>query len=159
LTTSQQRQGNGRQKLAETCGADQDADLPVASPGGWARPAVTGLDYVATGGRLTDEWFLSPCRHDPERKELRPGSVGASEIPMIFAFGPAREAIFLVAGDKSGRWQSWHRSAIRLADARFTEYLATSSTFAVPPHLPHPGQRHSTGALQTGTDTGSWSRR
>ena len=57
-------------------------------------------------------------------KELRPGSAGTSEIRMIFAFDPAREAIFLVAGDKSGRWQSWYRSAIPLADARFTEHLA-----------------------------------
>ncbi|MEV4515161.1 type II toxin-antitoxin system RelE/ParE family toxin [Dactylosporangium sp. NPDC049525] len=36
-------------------------------------------------------------------KELRPGSSGRSEVRMIFAFDPAREAIFLVAGDKSGR--------------------------------------------------------
>ena len=33
-------------------------------------------------------------------------------------------AVFLVAGDKSGRWQAWYRTAIPLADARFTEHLA-----------------------------------
>jgi hypothetical protein len=42
---------------------------------------------------------------------------------MIFAFDPAREAIFLVAGDRSGRWHRWYREAIPLADARFTEHL------------------------------------
>lgn len=42
---------------------------------------------------------------------------------MIFAFDPARHAIFLVAGDKSGRWQSWYRAAIRSADARFAAHL------------------------------------
>lgn len=57
-------------------------------------------------------------------KELRPGSAGVSEIRMSFAFDPAREAIFLIAGDKSGRWQSWYRNAIPLADTRFTEHLA-----------------------------------
>jgi hypothetical protein len=56
-------------------------------------------------------------------KELRPGSAGATEVRMIFAFDPTREAIFLVAGDKSGQWQTWYRQAIPLADARFTEHL------------------------------------
>jgi len=43
---------------------------------------------------------------------------------MIFAFDPLREAVFLVAGDKSGQWQAWYRSAIPLADERFAEHLA-----------------------------------
>jgi len=57
-------------------------------------------------------------------KELRPGSAGTTEIRMIFAFDPVREAVFLVAGDKSGRWQEWYRTAISLADARFAEHSA-----------------------------------
>jgi len=56
-------------------------------------------------------------------KELRPPSSGASEIRMLFAFDPAREAIFLVAGDKAGRWDRWYQQAIPLADARFAEHL------------------------------------
>ncbi|MFB9238843.1 type II toxin-antitoxin system RelE/ParE family toxin [Plantactinospora siamensis] len=56
-------------------------------------------------------------------KELRPGSSSSSEIRMIFAFDPAREAVFLVAGDKSGQWQEWYRVAVRLADQRFHEHL------------------------------------
>lgn len=56
-------------------------------------------------------------------KELRPGSSGSSEIRMIFAFDPIREAIFLVAGDKSGQWREWYRRAIPLADSRFEEHL------------------------------------
>jgi hypothetical protein len=57
-------------------------------------------------------------------KELRPGSAGTSEVRMIFAFDPAREAIFLVAGDKTGHWKAWYQAAIPLADERFTEHLA-----------------------------------
>jgi hypothetical protein len=57
-------------------------------------------------------------------KELRPGSSGATEVRLIFAFDPAREAIFLVAGDKSGQWKSWYSTAIALADDRFAEHLA-----------------------------------
>lgn len=56
-------------------------------------------------------------------KELRPPSSGTSEIRMLFAFDPTREAIFLIAGDKSGAWESWYRTAIPLADERYTEHL------------------------------------
>jgi hypothetical protein len=56
-------------------------------------------------------------------KELRPASSGASEVRIIFAFDPVREAILLVAGDKSGQWRSWNQTAIPLADARFDEHL------------------------------------
>jgi hypothetical protein len=56
-------------------------------------------------------------------KELRPPSSGTTEIRMLFAFDPKREAIFLVAGDKAGNWDGWYRKAIPLADERFTEHL------------------------------------
>ena len=56
-------------------------------------------------------------------KELRPGSSGSTEIRLIFAFDPRREAIILVAGDKSGAWTQWYREAIPLADDRYTSYL------------------------------------
>lgn len=56
-------------------------------------------------------------------KELRPPSSGNSEIRILFCFDPAREAIFLVAGDKSGNWNQWYREAIPLADERFAEHL------------------------------------
>jgi len=36
-------------------------------------------------------------------KKLRPGSSGASEVRLLFIVGPARTAVLLVAGDKSGR--------------------------------------------------------
>lgn len=56
-------------------------------------------------------------------KELRPGSTGASEIRLIFAFDPSREALFLVAGDKARQWKKWYEGAIPLADERFDEHL------------------------------------
>lgn len=57
-------------------------------------------------------------------KELRPGSSGTTELRLIFTFDPRREAIVLVAGDKSGAWKQWYREAIPLADDRYTAYLA-----------------------------------
>jgi hypothetical protein len=52
-------------------------------------------------------------------KELRPPSSGTTEIRLLFAFDPMREAIFLVAGDKAGNWDGRYREAIPLADERF----------------------------------------
>jgi hypothetical protein len=57
-------------------------------------------------------------------KELRPPSSGTTEIRLLFAFDPRREAIVLVAGDKAGNWDGWYRKAIPLADRRFTDHLA-----------------------------------
>lgn len=56
-------------------------------------------------------------------KELRPGSSGTTEIRMLFAFDPLREAIFLIAGDKSGQWKKWYENAISIADQRFEEHI------------------------------------
>ncbi|WP_112469870.1 type II toxin-antitoxin system RelE/ParE family toxin [Streptomyces triticisoli] len=57
-------------------------------------------------------------------KELRPASAGRTEVRILFVFDPEREAILLVAGDKTGRWSQWYVDAIRLAEARYDEHLA-----------------------------------
>jgi hypothetical protein len=51
-------------------------------------------------------------------KELRTGT-----IRVLFAFDPWRSSILLVAGDKAGRWNAWYRTAIPLAEERYTAYL------------------------------------
>jgi hypothetical protein len=56
-------------------------------------------------------------------KELRPGSSGESEVRILFIFDPVRNAVLLVAGDKSGRWQEWYREAIPMAEALYEAYL------------------------------------
>lgn len=56
-------------------------------------------------------------------KELRPGSAGRSEIRVLFAFDPARQAVLLVAGDKAGRWSQWYKRSVPLADDRFDEHI------------------------------------
>jgi hypothetical protein len=57
-------------------------------------------------------------------KELRPGSVGRSEIRILFVFDPARQAVLLVAGDKTGDWQRWYRDNIPVAEQRYEKWLA-----------------------------------
>lgn len=65
---------------------------------------------------------ISGSRHR-NMKELRPGSSGKSEIRILFAFDPIRQAILLVAGDKSGQWQRWYRKNIPIADELYDRHL------------------------------------
>ena len=57
-------------------------------------------------------------------KELRPGSRGRSEIRILFAFDPDRQAVLLVAGDKAGNWTKWYDDRIPLAERRFEAWLS-----------------------------------
>ncbi|MFE6490435.1 type II toxin-antitoxin system RelE/ParE family toxin [Streptomyces sp. NPDC057748] len=57
-------------------------------------------------------------------KELRPGSGGTSEIRILFVFDPDRNAVLLVAGNKSGRWREWYGQSIPVAEARYDDWLA-----------------------------------
>lgn len=58
-------------------------------------------------------------------KELRPGSSGRSELRILFAFDPRRQAILLIAGDKAGDWVRWYRKSIPEADDLFDLHLGS----------------------------------
>jgi hypothetical protein len=55
-------------------------------------------------------------------KELRPRVPGNAEVRLLFVFDPEREAIVLVADDKTGRWSAWYAEAIPLAEERYAAY-------------------------------------
>jgi hypothetical protein len=57
-------------------------------------------------------------------KELRPGSRGRSEIRILFAFDPERQAVLRVVGDKAGNWTKWYDDNIPLAERRFEAWLS-----------------------------------
>ena len=42
---------------------------------------------------------------------------------MLFVFDPKRQAVILVAGDKSGQWNDWYRKNIPIAEERYLDYL------------------------------------
>ncbi|MCX4661051.1 type II toxin-antitoxin system RelE/ParE family toxin [Streptomyces uncialis] len=65
---------------------------------------------------------VSRSRHH-NMKELRPGSAGTSEVRILFAFDPLRQALLLVAGDKNGSWNAWYDTNIPIADKRFDKHL------------------------------------
>jgi hypothetical protein len=77
-------------------------------------------DGPTLGRPLVDR--IKGSRHH-NMKELRPGSAGASEVRLLFAFDPRRQAILLVAGDKSGSWKSWYARNVPVADDRLDEHL------------------------------------
>jgi hypothetical protein len=93
-----------------------------------ARPALVGAEAIdrllddgpALGRPLADRIVGSRLHN---LKELRPGSSGAREVRILFIFHPARNAVLLVAGDKSGRWQEWYAQAIPAAEATYEAYL------------------------------------
>jgi hypothetical protein len=41
----------------------------------------------------------------------------------LFIFDPVRNAVLLVAGDKSGRWKEWYTEAIPAAEALYEACL------------------------------------
>lgn len=66
-------------------------------------------------------------------KELRPASPGASEIRILFAFDENREAVLLLAGDKSKgergrlRWSGWYRTAVAKAERLYEMHCRNSA--------------------------------
>lgn len=40
-----------------------------------------------------------------------------------FAFDPKRNAILLIGGDKTDRWQKWYEKSIPIADSLYDEWL------------------------------------
>jgi hypothetical protein len=72
---------------------------------------------------------LKGSRH-ANMKELRFDADGGV-WRVAFAFDPLREAVLLVAGDKSGGSESrFYRSLIRIADARFSAHLMRTEQLA-----------------------------
>jgi hypothetical protein len=82
---------------------------------------VAAIDLLAEAGPGLGRPLVDTIRGSslPNLKELRPGSVR-----ILFCFDPWRSSILLVAGDKSGRWNTWYTDAIPLAEQRYKTYLA-----------------------------------
>ena len=75
-------------------------------------------DQGPTLGRPAVDRIKGSRHHN--MKELR--SIGG-HIRILFAFDPAREAIMLVGGDKTGRWNDWYSENIPIADDLYDEHL------------------------------------
>lgn len=104
---------------------DDDYDLVIAAL------EVLRADGPSLGRPLVDT--LTGSRHR-NLKELRPGSSGRTEIRILFAFDPRRQAILLMAGDKAGAWKKWYSKNIPIAEERFDAHLHALRT--TPPATP-----------------------
>lgn len=87
---------------------------------------AAAIDMITDQGPALREPLVKPIRGSRHHnmKELRPGSVGRTEIRILFIFDPQRRAVLLVAGDKSGNWKGWYDKNIPIADDRYDEHLA-----------------------------------
>lgn len=62
-------------------------------------------------------------------KELHPATPGKTEVRILFAFDPNRQAIMLFAGDKSKgksgkiKWSGWYKDAIPKAEKLYREHV------------------------------------
>ena len=99
-------------------GAQEVPDLGCPTP-----QAILVLEQngPAEGRPLVDTVTASRVAN---MKELRPPSAGRSEVRILFVFDPWRSAVLLVAGDKSGQWKQWYRTAIAQAEQLYEDYLA-----------------------------------
>lgn len=88
------------------------------------------IDALAERGPLASRPLVDRIKGSRyhNMKELRPGSTGTSEIRILFVFDPRRQAVLLVAGDKSGNWTKWYDQNIPLADERYAAHLADLAT-------------------------------
>jgi hypothetical protein len=105
--------------------ADWYLDLVDRDPES-AKQAASAINVLEAEGPALGRPFVDTIADSAVRnmKELRPGSRGQSEIRILFVFDPARQAVLLVAGDKSGQWDSWYRDNIPVAERRYAKWLA-----------------------------------
>ena len=89
------------------------------------RQAVYAIEALAEGGPNLGRPLVDRIKGSSihSMKELRPGSAGATEMRILFAFDRGGAPVLLVAGDKSGRWREWYRQAIPRAEQLYEMYL------------------------------------
>jgi Gp49-like protein DUF891 len=91
-------------------------------PGQLAPRRRPTLPHAGCGGRIGEthqeqSWQGAPIPPNPP-------SAGRSEVRILLVFDPWRSVVLLVAGDKSGQWTRWYRTAIPQAEQLYADYLA-----------------------------------
>lgn len=87
---------------------------------GTAESVANMIDRLERNGPTLGRPFVDRIKGSKlhNLKELRPGSAR-----ILFTFDPQRRAVLLVAGDKSGMWNAWYPTAIKLAEDRYQRWL------------------------------------
>ena len=58
-------------------------------------------------------------------KNMKELVVPRGDIRVLYIFDPGRNAILLLGGSKTGTWGRWYLTAVPLADAIYSRYLAS----------------------------------
>jgi len=73
--------------------------------------------------QLVNQAILVLERNGPAEGRPLVDTITASRV-ILLVFDPWRSVILLVAGDKSGQWEKWYRTAIPRAEQLYEDYLA-----------------------------------
>lgn len=60
--------------------------------------------------------------HIHNLKELRPLSTATHAIRILFVFDRDRRVVLLTAGNKAGKWSTWYRQHISIAERNYENY-------------------------------------
>ncbi|MCB1258627.1 MAG: type II toxin-antitoxin system RelE/ParE family toxin [Microthrixaceae bacterium] len=91
-----------------------------------AMNAVTGaINYLEQNGPMARRPVVGEIQGSKyhHMKELIPPGVN---IRVLFLFDPQRNAVLLVAGDKTGQWKQWYTDNIPIAEERYENWLQTN---------------------------------
>jgi hypothetical protein len=55
-------------------------------------------------------------------KELRPLTTATHAIRILFVFDRHRRVVLLAAGNKAGKWSTWYRQHISIAERNYESY-------------------------------------
>jgi hypothetical protein len=107
-------------------------DQVIFSDDQLAHLATTALLTLRENGPTLGRPFVDHIKGSRLKnlKELRFGSNELGAFRVLFVFDPQRTAVLLVSGEKSGQWSRWYARAIRTAEERYAQYLATEGTWA-----------------------------
>ncbi|WP_370652975.1 type II toxin-antitoxin system RelE/ParE family toxin [Frankia sp. CIT1] len=90
-----------------------------------AELVTAAIDQLVSDGPALGRPYVDSIQDSKihNMKELRPGSAGGTEVRILFVFDPQRQAVLLVAGDKSGQRRRWYEVNIPLAEQRYQRWL------------------------------------
>ena len=86
---------------------------------------VACLSVETSVGPRAPDWLHALRSGEPGTRRLVAEAIDrlVDEGRILFIFDPVRNAVLLVAGDKSGRWKEWYAEAIPAAEALYEAYL------------------------------------
>ncbi len=89
-----------------------------------ADTVTEAIEALASAGPTLGRPFVDRIKGSElhNLKELRP-TRGTTHFRILFVFDPRRQAVLLVAGDKSGNWKGWYRESIPIAEERYARWI------------------------------------